>query len=109
MPTVIHSTPFYLALERALKSRGKAIEDICRSDDPIARRVLHDYGAVFIAHEDVTPPPMCVFGDEDAVTQFQKRVGRATATLDTGVIDLQPSAMPALLLARAADPDEGLE
>jgi hypothetical protein len=102
------SSPFYAALERALKSRGKAIEDICPPDDPIARRVLHDYGAMFVAHETVMPPPMCVFADEDAVTQFHKAAGRATATIAGAVIELQPAAMTGLLRARAAALDEGL-
>src|SRR5712664_1713732 len=103
------SSPFYSALERALKLRGKAIEDICPPDDLIARRVLHDYGAIFVAHEAVVPPPMCVFRDEDAVTHFQKAAGRATATIGDGLIELQPAAMTALLRARAAARDEGLD
>ena len=100
---------FYLALERALEPRGKKIEDICPPDDQIARRVLHDYGAMFVAHEAVVPPPSCVFRDEDAVTDFQKAAGRATATIADGLIELQPAAMTALLRARAAARDEGLD
>jgi hypothetical protein len=103
------SSPFYTALERALKSRGKTIEDICPPDDQIARRVLHDYGAMFVAHEAITPPPRCVFVDEDAVSRFQKASGRATATIDGAVIELQPAAMTALLWARAAARDKGLD
>src|SRR5712664_4246000 len=103
------SSPFYSALERAVKLRGKAIEDICPPDDLIARRVLHDDGAIFVAHEAVVPPPTCVFRDEDAVTHFQKAAGRATATIGDGLIELQPAAMTALLRARAAARDEGLD
>ncbi len=103
------SSPFYTALKRALKSRGKAIEDICPPDDQIARRVLHDYGAMFVAHDSVVPPPMCVFTDEDAVTDFQKAAGRATASIGDGLIELQPAAMTALLRARAAARDEGFD
>jgi hypothetical protein len=103
------SSPFYTALERALKSRGKAIEEICPPEDHIARRVLHDYGAMFVAHETVVPPPMCVFADEVAVLHFQKAAGRATATIAGALIELQPAAMTALLRARAAARDEGLD
>ncbi len=106
---VHESSPFYTALEPALKSRGKVIEDICPPEDPIARRVLHDYGAMFVAHEAVVPPPTCVFADEDAVIQFQKAAGRATATIGDGVVELQPAAMTGLLRARAAARDEGLD
>jgi hypothetical protein len=102
-------SPFYSALERALDQRGKKIEDICPSDDPIARRVLHDYGAMFVAREVVLPPPMCVFADEDTVTQFQKAAGRATTAIGDASIELQPEAMTALLRARATARDEGLD
>lgn len=102
-------SPFYVALERALKQRGKTIDDICPPDDQIARRVLHDYGAMFVARETVLPPPMCVFADEDSVTQFQKAAGRATITIGDAAIELQPEAMTALLRARAAAREEGLD
>ena len=104
-----HPSPFYAALAHALAQRGKAIEDICPAGDQIARRVLHDYGAMFVAHETVLPPSMCVFADEDAVSQFQKAAGRATATIGDGLIELQPEAMTALLRARAAALAEGLD
>ena len=103
------SSPFYIALEHALDVRGKAIDDVCPSDDPIARRILHDYGAMFVAHEIVLPPPRCVFTGEEAVTQFQKAAGRATATIAGAAIELQPAAMTALLRARAAARDERLD
>ena len=106
---VHESSPFYTALGRALNQRSTKIEDICPPDDPIARRVLHDYGAMFVAHEAVVPPPMCVFADEDAVTHFQKAAGRATATIVDALIELQPAAMTGLLRARAAARDEGLD
>src|SRR5262252_2500830 len=75
MPAFNHGSPFYVALERALKQRGKSIDDLCPPDDAIARRVLHDYGAMFVASSKVTPPPVCSFQSEDAVSQFQKSAG----------------------------------
>jgi hypothetical protein len=109
MSATKQSSPFYAALERALDQRGTKIEDICPPNDQIARRVLHDYGAMFVAHEAVVPPPVCVFADEDAVIQFQKAAGRATATIVDALIELQPAAMTALLRARATARDEGLD
>ena len=109
MSAINQSSPFYSALKRALGQRGKKIEDICPPDDQIARRVLHDYGAMFVAHQTVVPPPVCVFDDEDAVTQFQRAAGRATTAIGDAVIELQPEAMTALLRARAAARDEGLD
>jgi hypothetical protein len=109
MSATNQSSPFYTALERALDQRGKEFNDICPPGDWIARRVLHDYGAMFVAHETVLPPPVCVFADEDSVTQFQKAAGRATTTIGDASIDLQPAAMTALLRARAAAREEGLD
>jgi len=100
--------PFYRALERALRLRGIAVDDICPPDDVIARRVLHDYGAMFVADDVVMPPPVCVFQSEEEVTQFHQAAGRAPATIDGAVIELQPAAMEALLLARTAAEAAGL-
>ena len=94
-------SPFYIALKSALESRGQTIEDICPAGDHIARRVLHDYGAMFLASNDVLPPPVCMFTEENEVTRFHKAAGRAACTINDSVVELQPAAMSALLKARA--------
>lgn len=109
MSATNHASPFYLTLKRALELRGTCIEDICPTDDHVARRVLHDYGAMFIGTEDILPPPLCVFSGEEQVTRFQKAAGRAAATIGDAVIELQPAAMSALLKARAAALAAGLD
>jgi hypothetical protein len=109
MAATNHSSPFYLRLKRALELRGTCIEDICPADDHVARRVLHDYGAMFIGAEDILPPPLCVFSGEAQVARFQKAAGRAAATIGDAVIELQPAAMAALLKARAAALAKGLD
>jgi hypothetical protein len=101
--------PFYLTLERALRLRGTSIDDICPPDDQVARRVLHDYGAMFVGTESVLPPPLCVFTNEDQVTRFQMEAGFTAANIGDAVVELQPAAMSALLQARAAAHAEGLE
>jgi len=103
------SSPFYATLQRALRLRGTSIEDICPSDDPVARRVLHDYGAMFVGADSVSPPPCCVFTSEDEVASFQRQAGPTPATIDDATIELQPAAMSALLEARAVARAEGLE
>ena len=100
---------FYKTLERSLRLRGTNIEDICPPDDQVARRVLHDYGAMFVGADSVSLPPFCVFTGEDQVERFQKEAGLTAATIDDAVIELQPPAMSALLQARAAARAEGLE
>ena len=103
-----HDSLFYRALEDSLSRRGKAIEDICPPDNPVSRRVLHDYGAMFLGCADILPPPACVFASDEQVRSFQKAAGRAAATIEGDVIELQPAAMSALLKARAAALSEGL-
>ena len=104
-----NSSPFYVTLKRALELRGTSIEDICPAHDQVARRVLHDYGAIFVGGEFVLPPPLCVFSSEEQVARFQKAAGRAAATIGDAVIELQPAAMSALLKARAFARAEGLD
>jgi hypothetical protein len=104
-----YSSPFYVTLEHALEQRGTSVEDICPAHDQVARRVLHDYGAMFVGAGTVLPPPLCVFTSEDQVSRFQKAAGRAAATIGDAVIELQPAAMSALLKARATARAEGLK
>src|SRR6266852_1762731 len=106
--TANETSPFYAALKQALDLRGTRIAVICPPDDHVARRVLHDYGAMFIAGDKVAPPPACVFSDEEQVSRFQKAAGCAAATIDDAIIELQPAAMAALLSAREAALSEGL-
>lgn len=101
------SSPFYLSLAGSLSARGSDIDQICAAGDPIARRVLHDYGAMFIGAENILPPPLCVFTSEADVTEFQNAAGIARATIGGDTIELQPAAMAALLKARAAARSEG--
>jgi hypothetical protein len=103
------SSRFYVALESALSDRAKKIADICPLDDRVARRVLHDYGAMFVGSKEILPPPVCVFTSEQEVSEFQKATGRAATTIGDGVIELQPAAMTALLKARATARAEGLD
>jgi hypothetical protein len=105
----MNSSLFYTKLERTLRLRGSSIEEICPPDDPVARRVLHDYGAMFVGAEVVAPPPCCVFTSEAQVASFQNGAGFAAATFGDAVVELQPAAMSALIQARAVARAEGLE
>ena len=93
-------SPFYRALTETLA-------DICVSEDTIARRVLHDYGAIYVGSKDILPPPLCVFTSEGAVASFQKLAGWATAKIGEDEVELQPPAMKALLSARKVAVAEG--
>lgn len=103
------SSPFYRALSEALSVHGRSLADLCPDDDDVARRVLHDYGAMFVGTADILPPPACVFTSEEQVTQFQNEAGIASSQIGNAVIELQPAAMEALLKARAAAQSESFD
>src|SRR5207253_11474711 len=58
--------PFHIALERYRKN----MKGIC-SETAMSRRVLADYGAIFVASDSVLPPPVCIFINEAEVLSFQ--------------------------------------
>ena len=101
------SSPFYAELAEALGRRQCEIDQLCPPDDRVARRVLHDYGAMFLGNKNILPPPVCVFTSEAEVSEFQKAAGHAAANIGGDVIELQPAAMTALLKARAVARAEG--
>jgi hypothetical protein len=109
MPEAYLESPFYLALQPALAERGTALESLCPDGDVVARRVLHDYGAMFVASDTVLPPPVCVFTSEDGVAQFQTAAGWTAANIYDATIELQPAATAALVRARQAAQSQGLD
>jgi hypothetical protein len=96
-------------LAKELKKRKLSRESVCPSADPVARRVLAEYGAMFVAGDDVTPPPVCIFTNEGEVTSFQNSAGFATETISNDEIQLQHAAMKALLKAREEANEKGLD
>ena len=66
----------------------------------LTRRVLEEYGAMFVA-EGVRLPTACVLESEEAVERFQREAGWRTEVLDGAEVELQPRAMAALMRARA--------
>jgi len=100
--------PFYVALEKSLARRGLRPESVCDPNDAVARRILEDYGAMFLASQTVLPPPVCIFKSEEEVTNFQQRAGVTAAEIEGATIELQPAAMKALLEAREEAKAAGL-
>lgn len=100
---------FYDVLRKALKKRNTSLERLCPSSDSVARRVLEDYGAMFLASAKVVPPPVCVFTSEEQVTKFQQDAGFSTEMIGADQIELQPEAMKALRKAREQANKEGLD
>ncbi|MBD0372810.1 MAG: hypothetical protein ICV60_18340 [Pyrinomonadaceae bacterium] len=100
---------FYKALERALKERGLRLEEVCDRTDPVGRRILEDYGAVFVASSEILPPPVCIFQTEADVVSFQTEAKFKAAVIGGARIELQPAAMDALQAAREEARREGLD
>ena len=103
------SLPFYDALAHALKKRKIKLDSICPPSDPVARRILEEYGAVFVATKKVLPPPVCIFTTEDQVTRFQDEAGFDEEQIGFDVIELQPEALKQLRKAREQAQKEGLD
>jgi hypothetical protein len=101
--------PFYEALEKALKKRKLKLADICPPSDLVARRILEEYGAVYIATKKVMPPSVCIFGHEDEVTRFQEKAGYESEFMSYDHIELQPEALKHLKKAREEAQKEGFD
>jgi hypothetical protein len=101
--------PFYEALRKALKKRKVNLDLICPPADPVARRILEEYGAVFVADKKVKPPPVCVFTNEEQVTKFQDDAGVSAEYIAYDTVELQPEALKQLLKAREQALKEGLD
>ena len=102
-------TPFYEALAKALKKRKRKLENICPPSDPVSRRILEEYGAIFVADKKVTLPPVCVFTNEEQVTKFQEDAGFEAEFMAYDEVELQPEALKRLTRAREEARKEGLD
>ena len=101
--------PFYEALAKALKKRKIKLENICPPSDAVSRRILEEYGAIFVADKKVTPPPVCIFTTEEQVTKFQDAAGFEAEVIGYDEVELQPEALRKLNKAREEAQKEGLD
>jgi hypothetical protein len=100
---------FEEALLTALAGRGAAPGSLCDGRDPVARRILSEYGAVFVAAGEVLPPPVCIFAGADEVETFQAAARVSAREVGGVTIELQPAAMRALVAAREEAQAQGLD
>lgn len=103
------ASPFYAALTGALARRGMRAEELCDACDAVERRLLAEYGAMFMADVSVRVPPRCVFRSVEECEQFQAEVEPRAALIADAQIELQPAALDALLAARTEAHAHGLE
>jgi hypothetical protein len=103
------SVPFYEALSATLSGRGLELGRVCDKNDPVAKRVLEDYGAIFVAGAQVTAPPVCVFTSEEQVAEFQNTARPLAQNIGGFNIELQEGAMNAFLKARIEAQTQGFD
>ena len=100
---------FYQALEKALKKRKLKLGNVCPQSDVVARRILEEYGAIYVATKKVMPPPVCIFTHEEEVARFQENAGYESEFMSYDSIELQPEALKHLKKAREEAQKEGLD
>jgi hypothetical protein len=64
--------------------------------DQVGEKILKEYGAIFVAGNDLITPNKVVFKDEKEVSTWQKNVNRSKKNIAGFEIELQASAMKAL-------------
>lgn len=82
--------------------------DFVQPSDDTGRKLLKEYGAVFLARGGATPPKTVVFRDEKEVAAFQEGVSNRTETVGGLSVRLQAAAMDALKAAAAEAQQNGL-
>jgi hypothetical protein len=102
------ASPFYAALERALKARGARPEELCDADDIVERRLLTEYGAMFVCADSVRVPRVLTFRSEEEVAEFQREAEPRAAEIGGFNVELQRAALDALLAACGEARAEGL-
>ncbi len=100
---------FYDSLKSALENRGRQIESLGNLQNPVIKRILEEYGAVFLAGEAVQTPPVCMFTEAESVTKFQAQMQITAADFDGVIIELQAAALEALFKARQEAQKSGLD
>jgi hypothetical protein len=71
-------------------------KDFVLPNDDVGRKLLEEYGAVFVARGGAIPPSIVIFENERQVTEFQSSVGKSREHIGGFKIELQTAAMRAL-------------
>jgi hypothetical protein len=100
--------PFYVALKSVLARRGVSFEEFCAACDPVVRRMIEEYGAMFVA-EGVLVPDVCIFESDEEVERFQRRAGWLSSDFGGSEVELQPAALESLRRAREEARADGLD
>ncbi len=101
---------FLRKIKERLKEKKLTLEQFCDLNDEVEKRVLREYGAVFLAVPTrVQLPKKCIFNSEDEVQQFQSSIAISSAEIEGTQIELQTEAMQAYLTALEEAKNLGLK
>lgn len=64
--------------------------------DDVGKKILREYGAVFVARGGVTPPKTVIFRDDSEVSTFQSSLSEASESIGGFTLKLQSAAMTGL-------------
>lgn len=76
--------------------------------DAIGKKLLNEYGSVFVARGGAVPPKKVVFRDESEVSAFQSSLSTSSETIGAHRLELQAAAMKALENAMSEAKAKGL-
>ncbi len=69
-------------------------------NEEVSKRILKDYGAIFVAQNNVAAPPKIIFKDEEDCLAWQSKVSTKRENFGGIEIELQTAAMNDLIAAR---------
>jgi hypothetical protein len=102
------SADFYSVLKQVLRDQHSKMRTVLAGGDDVSRRILQEYGAVFLAVDGVEIPPVSTFDSEEDVTKFQAQLLTETVEIEGTSITLQRLAMHSYLEARDEAEMQGL-
>jgi len=88
---------FYRFLEKDLADKNIRLSEFYDSADAVEKRILEEYGALFVARGGAIPPDRIIFKNEREVVRFQKSVSITKANIGGYELELQAAAMKNLL------------
>lgn len=84
---------FFGVLKAELAKNKISFDEFYDPQNVVARRILEEYGAVFVARGGAVPPPKIIFDSEQEVIAFQARLSTAKEKIGGFEIELQTAAM----------------
>ena len=81
--------------------------EVCNEQDVVQKRILEEYGAVFLT--TAAPPAKCMFQSENEVISFQSKIDSSSEKINGAQVELQSDALRALLAAKEEAKSQGLD